>query len=444
MFSGFWHFFLRTLQLNFRSGRAIAYGYLMPVIFLLGFGSVFRSGVPLLLGQMGQILTITVLGGACLGMPTALVSERERGVWRRYQLLPVSVNVLLLGVLLVRVVIVAFAVLLQIVLAHWIYGTPFPERPVLFAGAFLIVVSAFLGLGLVVTALADDVPSVQALGQCLFLPMILIGGVGVPLVVLPDWARVVASFMPGRYAVEILQTAYGEGPGEAWFPAMALFVIGIAAAVAGLRLLRWEPGDRMDGKGWGWISIALSGWAAIGLAAVAMDRTGAVELSGAASFEAITPEEIAAISYDGLPDDSGIYTPLAPPLDGQRLTHRMQEFLPRLERWEPGRRRDPGQRVRNLVSVAAIADITQDNSERLIARMVYDHLRENFEAPELSRALAWIALNPGGGTVVTAAPELGLRGEADAEIVRERSSWYARKFLGRVVGAIPDSTEPLL
>ena len=53
----------------------------------------------------------------------------------------------------------------------------------------------------------------------------------------------------------------------------------------------------------------------------------------AANTGAVSPEEIAAISYDGLPDDSGIYTPLAPPLDGQRLTHRMQEFLPRLCGW---------------------------------------------------------------------------------------------------------------
>ena len=61
---------LLTLRLNFRSRQAMVYGYLVPVFFLLAFGSVFRSSVPPLVHEMGQLLTITVLGGACFGMPT--------------------------------------------------------------------------------------------------------------------------------------------------------------------------------------------------------------------------------------------------------------------------------------------------------------------------------------------------------------------------------------
>jgi hypothetical protein len=38
--------------------------------------------------------------------------------------------------------------------------------------------------------------------------MIMIGGVGVPLAVLPLWEQRVAGFMPGRYAVEVLQPCF--------------------------------------------------------------------------------------------------------------------------------------------------------------------------------------------------------------------------------------------
>ncbi len=440
MLAGLWQHFVLTLRLNFRSGRAIAYGYVMPVIFLLGFGSVFRSGEPLLLGQMGQILTITILGGACLGMPTALVAERERGVWRRYQLLPVTTNALLGGVLLVRVVIVTGAVLLQIVLARLLYGTPWPLHPVQFIGAFLVAMFAFLGLGLIVTALARDVPSVQALGQCLFLPMILIGGVGVPLPALPEWAQRVASFMPGRYAVEALQTCYDHPHGlrAAGFALAALAVIGIAAGVAGTRALQWETGRRLSRIAQGWIALALLAWVGVGGAALALHRTAPLELTGAESFDDITNTQIAGITYDLLPDDNGIYTPLGPPLAGRRLTHRMEEFIPRLRTWGPGERADIGESVRHLLSVAAIADITQDNSEREIARAVYELMRERHADDVLARALAWIVLEPEAGTVIRAAPELGLRGAADPRIIRERCAWYARKFLGRVLGKIND------
>ena len=72
---GLWKHFYITLVLNYKSGRALLYGYLMPILFLVGFAAVFQSGHPRLLNQMGQILTITILGSTCLGMATALVSE---------------------------------------------------------------------------------------------------------------------------------------------------------------------------------------------------------------------------------------------------------------------------------------------------------------------------------------------------------------------------------
>ncbi len=440
MIKGLWLHFKLTMGLNCRSGRTLAYGYLVPVLFLLGFGSIFRGGQPLLLDQMGQILTITILGGACLGMPTALVAEREQGLWRRFELLPIPVNALLSSVLLARLCIVALAVILQMVLAHYLYGTPYPLHPGQFLLAYAIVIFPFLGLGLIVTALASDVPSVQALGQCLFLPMILIGGVGVPLVLLPEWAQILASFMPGRYAVEVLQATYHEGQGlaEVPFSIIALLTIGLASTVAGLGLIRWEGARRLTARSSMWVVIALLTWAGTGATALWMDRTEPLAFYGTSTYREIPREAIDQIRFDGLPEDDGIYTPLAPPLGNMPLSHRMRELLPRLANWEPGLRGDKGQRVRNLISVAAIADITQDNAERIIARIIYDHLREHFAEEDLIQALAWVALDREAGSVITAAPELGLRGEVHPSILRERSDWYARKYLGRILGVIED------
>src|SRR3982750_1429712 len=96
------HFKL-PLLLNCRSRQALIYGYLVPVFFLIAFGSIFRGSQPPLLPQLGQLLTISVLGGACFGMPTAMVAERERGIWRRYRLLPVAPGFLLASTMAARV-----------------------------------------------------------------------------------------------------------------------------------------------------------------------------------------------------------------------------------------------------------------------------------------------------------------------------------------------------
>src|SRR3954470_10343458 len=113
---GLFEHFKLTLLLNFKSRQALIYGYLVPVFFLIAFGSIFRHGDPTLLRELGQLLTISILGGACFGMPTAMVAERERGVWRRYRLLPASTGTLVISTMLARYCIILSAAIMQIVL----------------------------------------------------------------------------------------------------------------------------------------------------------------------------------------------------------------------------------------------------------------------------------------------------------------------------------------
>jgi ABC-2 type transporter len=430
--------FLLTLRLNFRSTQAISYGYLMPVLFLLAFGGIFRGDTPLLQHEMGQLLTITILGGACFGLPTAVVAERERGLWRRFRLLPVATGSLLCGTLLARLVLLASAALLQVLLARLIYGTPFPLEPGQEAVAFLLTAFSFLGLGVLVAAVADDVPSVQALGQCLFLPMIMLGGVGVPLTVLPAWAQAIAGFMPGRYAVEVLQRCFSDprGLAGAGFSLVALLVIGAAAGAVGARLFRWDAGRHLGRSAWGWVIAALLAWAVVGAAAALTGRLAPVG-PGEGDYEAVTDAQIAQVTYDDLPGDNELATRLAPPF-GAADAARMADFRAQLEGWAPGRVEDPGQAVRNLLSVAAVADITANLREAEIARVVFDVLRKRYMRDELEHILAWIILSPDAGSVINRMPELGLRRRPSEAIVRERVTLYGEKLLGRLLGKIPD------
>src|ERR1051325_4176031 len=73
--NGFLHHLGLTLKLNFRNPQAVVFGYVVPIFFLFAYGSVFagRSSAAPLTRQLGQLITISVLGGACFGMPIAFV-----------------------------------------------------------------------------------------------------------------------------------------------------------------------------------------------------------------------------------------------------------------------------------------------------------------------------------------------------------------------------------
>lgn len=261
------------LKLHFRNRMALIYGFLFPLIFLIAFWVLYRHDRVPLIRHLGELLTVSILGGACFGLPTTLVSERERGVWRRYRLTPVSPAGLLVGTLVARYGLILLAGLLQLALAFSL-GMPAPAHPLALWAAFTTAAFAFIGLGLVIAALADNVPAVQALGQCIFLPMLIIGGVAVPLTALPEWAQHVSAFFPGRYAVEALQaSANGDGLGAEGFALLALVILGVAGVVAGTRLFRWDAQQSFRAiPGKGWLALVFAGWISVGLLAESRGR----------------------------------------------------------------------------------------------------------------------------------------------------------------------------
>jgi ABC-type multidrug transport system permease subunit len=263
----FWQHVLISLVLNGRNRQALIFGYVVPVFFLIAFASIFGHGGTPMTKVIAPLLVISILGGACFGMPITLVNERDRGVWRRYRLTPLGAGTFVSSTMASRFILVSSSVVLQIALAMWIYGLGWPKQPLQLVVVLLLISFAFIGIGLIIAAIANSIGAVQALGQSLFLPMIMIGGVGVPLTMLPPWAQDVSRFLPGRYAVELIERCYTHDFDWDRFKwrALALLIIGIAATLAGWKLFRWEADQRLPRTAWWWVALALATWIAAGV-----------------------------------------------------------------------------------------------------------------------------------------------------------------------------------
>jgi ABC-2 type transport system permease protein len=85
-----------------------------------------------------------------------------------------------------------------------------------------------------------------------------------------------------------------------------------------------------------------------------------------------------------------------------------------------------------------VADLCADPRESEIARLVFRQLSGRFEPAVARQALAWIILSPEDGLALTKAPELGLFRHPPERLVRQRSVIYAQKYLGRLLGKVPD------
>jgi hypothetical protein len=468
-----------SLRLHFRNKMALLYGYLFPLIFLAAFWVLYRYDKVPLLRHMGELLTVSVLGGACFGLPSTMVSERERGVWRRYRLAPVPTWSVVLSTIVARYVILLSAGLLQLGVALAV-GMTMPAHPVDLLVAFTAVSFAFIGLGLVIAMMADSVPAVQALGQCIFLPMLIIGGVAVRLASLPEWAQHVSAFFPGRYAVEALQASVtGGGLGASRFSLLALVLTGAAGCVAGAKLFRWDAQQRfLASAGKAWIGPVLVAWLAVGglaewrgriaitadapepvikvnvppikIAATVNVSVAPVEVKPAvvvpvappppppppAPWERITSQDIAGLDYR-VPPDGGVVSPMAAEddLPEDQTKDEVENVREGLIDWPMGKTADDIQNVRYLLCVAAVPDAIQMPVERYLPRVVYNHLIDKYPKDKLTKILTWIVLHPEDGATVDSISDLGVVGAAgDPSIVRERSYLYAIKFIGRLTG----------
>jgi|SRR5438874_1382553 len=267
---GFIQHLIVSLKLNFRNPMAVVMGYLLPIIFLLVFGAFYKFEQGRVSDQIAQLLTISILGGACFGLPIAFVSERERGVWRRYKLTPMPTRNFVISLLVARYFLVLTAGILQIILAKIIYKTPWPLHPFELWFMFTLATFAFLGIGLIISMVASSTSAVQAWGQAIFLPMLIIGGVAIPLRMLPKWGPHVAAFLPGRYAVHAMDAAVrrtGSLGAWFWFAPLALVFIGAAGFLAGVKLFRWENNQKVGKAGLFWAGVAVAVWGVVGIGA---------------------------------------------------------------------------------------------------------------------------------------------------------------------------------
>lgn len=447
-----------ALRLHFRNRMALLYGYLFPLIFLVAFWVLYRHESVPLLRHMGELLTVSVLGGACFGLPTTLVGERERGVWRRYRLSPLPLWAVLSAVVVARGVLLVSAGALQWGVAVLV-GMTAPEHPGAVVVAFATVCFAFIGLGLLIAQLANNVPAVQALGQCIFLPMLIIGGVAVKLASLPEWAQHVSAFFPGRYAVEAIQSGFtGEGFAEIGFPLLALLGMGLAGGLAAAGLFRWDTQERVDWRRRArWLIPVALGWLAGGAWAEREGRalvppTGIVaEASTAgASVPAVVPVPVlpepiwakitaadtAALNYQ-VPPDRGVVAPFAGDDEepDEYTAQELETVRRKLYTWRPAFEGDDIQRVRNLLYVAAVPDSVQLPIERHLPPMVLRYLSDMYPHDKLVKMLTYIAMHPEEGGVIVNLGDLGLEAAVgDPWTVRERAYFYAVKFTARLTG----------
>jgi ABC-2 type transport system permease protein len=248
-----------TILTTLRTPRAMIFGALFPIIFLLLFNSIFTNGGPDTTTVAGHTVNVHsyftagliayALALSCFSTPLlALVAQRERGQLKRLRGMPVPPWTFVAAQVL-RSVAFAFTVGgIMIAIGIAFYGVDLPAQTVPgFLIYLLLGTAALSALGIAATALAKNEDSAQPIGAFTVLMLSFVSGIFIPVDTLPNWLEEVGRIFPLYHLAQGLQTTVAEDPSGIGLSAndVAVIVIwGLAALRIATKRFRWEPQGR--------------------------------------------------------------------------------------------------------------------------------------------------------------------------------------------------------
>ena len=229
---------LRQLRLL----RALVFTFVVPIAMLLIFGSAYGSGgaVDPVTGLPWVVVTTVQMAGygammAALSQAFAIVNERSIGWNRQLRITPLSGTGYLASKVAAATVIAALSITVTFAVSILVLHAQLAPIDWLTAGLGLwIGIIPFALIAILIGQFARP-EFAQPLFMVTFLTLSILGGLWVPLQILPVWVSNVAQAVPSYWLNRLGQMG-ALGSGDVIAPAMVLTIWTIVLAV----LITWR------------------------------------------------------------------------------------------------------------------------------------------------------------------------------------------------------------
>jgi ABC-2 type transport system permease protein len=244
-----------THQLRFeqrifwRSREAAVFIFVFPLLLYALLGSVYndriegRAAVDVLLaGLFGYGAANTAFAGLAI----VLVVRREGGLLKRLRATPLPPTTYLTAVLLSTLTTFALQSVSLLALGGLVFHASMPANWLGFAGAVVLGVACFAGMGLAAASLIRSAEGVSAVVNVVVLPMAFLSGAFGPTRDFPGFLQAIADALPLTYFLDIVDGVYLDGDSLFADPKALVIVLawGAAGVIVALNRFGWMPRER--------------------------------------------------------------------------------------------------------------------------------------------------------------------------------------------------------
>ncbi len=239
--------FIQHIAFEFRTGirnrNLLLLNYLFP-LGLYAFMGLLMVEINPFFGEtlIPAMIIVTMLATTILGLPDPLVSAREAGIYRSYKINGVPAASILFIPALTTILHTTIVSGIITFTAPIFFDAPLPSDWPGFVLVYLVSVVAFVGLGVLIGVISSSTRMTVLWSQLIFLPSMMIGGLMIPLSMLPDVLARISLLLPSTHSMNaFVQLGYNLTTDLiATASLLILLTGGILAFILALFLFSWD------------------------------------------------------------------------------------------------------------------------------------------------------------------------------------------------------------
>ena len=241
--TAFANHFVFEFKTGLRNSTSLLMNYLFPLGFYALMGLVMTEINPTFSATLiPAMILFAAMASALLGLPGPLVESREAGIYRSFKINGVpAISILTIPTISTIFHALIVAVIISLTGSALFGGTP-PVDWGSFTAITLVVVLVLGAIGALIGVIATGSRSTVLWSQLVFLPSMLLGGLMMPLDILPESVRSVSALLPTSHAMQAyLGFAYKQP--TVFNPTISLIVLAVSGLIAfglSIYLFNWD------------------------------------------------------------------------------------------------------------------------------------------------------------------------------------------------------------
>jgi ABC-2 type transport system permease protein len=188
------------------------------------------------------ILAMALMNSGVIGLSTAFVTYRERGILRRIKVTPFPLSSFVLARIASQLLVALAQSVILVGMAVLLFDLTVKGNVFLIGLVVLLGALAFLAIGFAISGFARNAETAASYANLITFPMLFLSGVFFDLDSAPDWMEPITRVLPLRYLVDALREPMTRGSGLStiWLDLLVLLATFAVGMVIAIRFFRWE------------------------------------------------------------------------------------------------------------------------------------------------------------------------------------------------------------